>query len=110
MEQCGMNQQIRNVMSLSQTIIMRQHVCLIFVYNHLNNIQNEKAKVWVAAEPAPSDEEKNVSDAELGRRVGVSEQQIGKYVNQHAYPSFLRLHQIAAALGLLVKDLFAPID
>ncbi|MBO6033418.1 MAG: helix-turn-helix transcriptional regulator [Prevotella sp.] len=45
----------------------------------------------------------------MARRVGVSEQQIGKYVNHKAYPSLPRLHQIAEALGLLVKDLFAPI-
>ena len=101
-----MNQQIRNDMSLSQTIIMRQHVCLIFVYNHLNNKQNEKAKVWVAAEPAPSDEEKNVSDAELGRRLGVSRQAINSIVNGRDDLTVRRLHLIAEALQVRVRELF----
>ena len=42
--------------------------------------------------------------------IDVSEQQVGKYVNGRAYPSFIRLHQIAEALNLRVKDLFEPID
>ena len=40
----------------------------------------------------------------------MSEQQIGKYVNQRVDPPLKRLHQIANALGLRVKDLFEPID
>lgn len=40
----------------------------------------------------------------------MSEQQIGKYVNHRIYPPLERLHQIADALGLRVKDLFEPID
>ena len=51
----------------------------------------------------------NVTNRELAHRVGISEQQIGKYVNYKAYPSLPRLHDIADALGLRVKDLFAPI-
>ena len=51
-----------------------------------------------------------MTNRELARRIGVSEQQIGKYVNQREQPSLLRLHQIADALGLRVKDLFHPID
>jgi DNA-binding XRE family transcriptional regulator len=42
--------------------------------------------------------------------VGLSEQQIGKYVNHRVDPPMERLHQIAHALGLRVKDLFDPID
>ncbi len=50
-----------------------------------------------------------MTNRELALRVGISEQQIGKYVNGRADPSLLRLHQIADALGVRVKDLFAPI-
>jgi hypothetical protein len=39
----------------------------------------------------------------------VSEQQVGKYLNMKKHPSFIRLHDIADALGLRVKDLFDPI-
>jgi transcriptional regulator with XRE-family HTH domain len=40
----------------------------------------------------------------------MSEQQIGKYVNGRISPPLERLHQIADALDLLVKDLFEPIN
>ena len=50
-----------------------------------------------------------MTNRELARLVGVSEQQIGKYVNHRVDPPLERLHQIAEALGLRVKDLFDPI-
>ena len=53
---------------------------------------------------------KNVTNRRLATLIGVSEQQVGKYVNKREDPSLYRLHQIANALGVLVKDLFAPID
>ncbi|MBQ3767362.1 MAG: helix-turn-helix transcriptional regulator [Prevotella sp.] len=40
----------------------------------------------------------------------MSEQQIGKFVNHRTDPSLTRLHQIADALGLRVKDLFEPVE
>ena len=52
---------------------------------------------------------KNVTNRRLACLIGISEQQVGKYVNRHEDPSLYRLHQIANALGVLVKDLFAPI-
>jgi transcriptional regulator with XRE-family HTH domain len=42
--------------------------------------------------------------------MGITEQLFGKYVNGHVYPSFERLHQIAEALDLWVKDLFYPVS
>lgn len=51
-----------------------------------------------------------MTNRELARRLGISEQQIGKYVNEREYPSLKRLHEIAKALDLRVKDLFEPID
>ena len=53
---------------------------------------------------------KNVTNRRLASLIGISEQQVGKYVNRYEDPSLYRLHQIANALGVLVKDLFAPID
>lgn len=53
---------------------------------------------------------KNVTNRRLAILIGISEQQVGKYVNKREDPSLYRLHQIANALGVLVKDLFAPID
>ena len=51
-----------------------------------------------------------VTNRELARRIGVSEQLIGRYVNERAYPSLQRLHEIANALEMKVKDLFEPLD
>ena len=51
-----------------------------------------------------------MTNRELARRVDMSEQQIGKFVNHRVDPPLLRLHQIADVLGLRVKDLFEPID
>ena len=76
------------------------------MYNILNNKQNEKTKVWVAAESAQSDDEKNVSDAELGRRLGVSRQTINGIVNGRDDLTVRRLHLIAEALQVRVRELF----
>ncbi|MBQ6767661.1 MAG: helix-turn-helix transcriptional regulator [Prevotella sp.] len=51
-----------------------------------------------------------MTNREVARRAGISEQLFGKYVNGHVYPSFERLHLIADALELRVKDLFHPIS
>ncbi|MBO5592640.1 MAG: helix-turn-helix transcriptional regulator [Prevotella sp.] len=51
-----------------------------------------------------------MTNRRLASLIGVSEQQVGKYVNKREDPSLYRLHQIAHALGVLVKDLFEPID
>jgi DNA-binding XRE family transcriptional regulator len=48
-----------------------------------------------------------VSDAELGRRLGISRQAVNAIVNGRADPTLSRLHQIAAALSVSVRDLFA---
>ena len=50
-----------------------------------------------------------MTNRELARLVGISEQQVGKYVNKRDDPSLYRLHQIADALGVHVKDLFDPL-
>jgi transcriptional regulator with XRE-family HTH domain len=42
--------------------------------------------------------------------MGITEQLFGKYVNGHVHPSLERLHQIAEALDLRVKDLFFPVS
>ena len=52
---------------------------------------------------------KNLTNRELARRLGLSESQVGKYVNNRIYPSLARLHEIAAALDVQVKDLFEPV-
>lgn len=50
-----------------------------------------------------------VTNRELARRLGISEQQISKFVNHRTEPSLQRLHQIADVLNLRVKDLFEPV-
>jgi DNA-binding transcriptional regulator LsrR (DeoR family) len=41
---------------------------------------------------------KNVTNRRLANLIGISEQQVGKYVNKCEDPSLYRLHQIANAL------------
>ena len=53
-----------------------------------------------------SDDEKNVSDAELGRRLGVSRQTVNNVVNGRRDITVGRLHVFANALGVRVRDLF----
>ena len=70
----------------------------------LNNTKN--AKVWFAVESAQSDDEKNVSDAELGRRLGVTRQTVNGIVNGRDDLTVRRLHLIAEALQVRVRELF----
>ena len=80
--------------------------------NYYDEIKNkliddyETENVWVAAELATCDDEKNVSDVELARRVGVSRQTINAIVNGRSDPSLRRLHEVADALEVRVRDLF----
>ena len=79
----------------------------LFMYNPLNIYNNEtRKKVWIAVESAPSDEEKNMSDVELARRIGVSRQTINNIVNGRRDTPLSRLHNIADALQVRVRDLF----
>jgi DNA-binding Xre family transcriptional regulator len=55
--------------------------------------------------------EKNMSDAELARRLHVSRMSVGRWRNGKAPPSFEYLDSIAETLGCSVKDLFTdPTD
>ena len=47
-----------------------------------------------------------MSDAALGRRLGISRQAVNAIVNGRADPSLTRLHEIADVLGVRVRDLF----
>ena len=49
---------------------------------------------------------KNVSDGELAERIGVSRQTINNIVNGRSDPALSRLHDIADALLVRVRDLF----
>ena len=52
-----------------------------FLFNPLNFKNNDETeRICVAAEPATSDEQKNMSDTELGRRLGVSRQTVNAIV------------------------------
>ena len=75
-----------------------------FISNQLKIKQN--AKVWIAVEYAQSDDEKNVSDAELGRRLGVTRQTVKGIVNGRDDLTVRRLHLIAEALQVRVRELF----
>ena len=50
--------------------------------------------------------EKNVTCVELARRVGITPQSMSRFVNGQKDPSLWRLHTIADALGVRVRDLF----
>ena len=67
----------------------------------------ETKTIHFAVEPAARDDEKNVSDAELGRRLGgVSRQWVNAIVNGRKEMTVRRLHEVADALGVRVRDLF----
>ena len=76
---------------------------LVFIYK---NIKKNESKIWVAVESAQSNDEKNVSDVELARRIGVYRQTINNIVNGRTDPPLSRLHDIANALQVRVRDLF----
>ena len=77
-----------------------------FLCHILNNQNNETEEIWVAAQPAQSDDEKNVSDVELGRRLGISRQAIEAIANYRKDLTVSRLHEIAQALNVRVRELF----
>ena len=73
----------------------------------LKKQQNDQEKVWIAVESAQSDDEKNVSDAELGRRLGgISRQAVEAIVKGRKDLTVRRLHLIAEALQVRVRELF----
>ena len=72
------------------------HFLCLTINNQNNETENQ---VWVAAEPAQSNVEKNVSDVELARRVGVSRQTINAIVNGRSDPSLSRLHEVRTQLA-----------
>ena len=72
----------------------------------LKKQQNDQEKVWFAVESAQSDDEKNVSDAELGRHLGVTRQTVNGIVNGRDDLTVRRLHLIAEALQVRVRELF----
>ena len=48
---------------------------------------------------------RGLSQAALGRAIGVKQQQIAKYENDTNEPSIMKLRQIAGVLGVHVSDL-----
>ena len=59
-----------------------------------------------AAAAAESDVGKNVSQTDLARRMSVSSQSVSRYISGQQDVSLWRLHAIADALGVRVRDLF----
>ena len=78
--------------------------CLIF--NGNKNNESKKATVRLAVATAACDVGKNVSATALARRIGVSPQAMSKFISGRCDPSLERLHQIADALDVRVRDLF----
>lgn len=76
------------------------------IINNLKPKNNETKRICIAAEPAQSDGEKNMSDAELGRRLGVTRQTVNCIVNGRRDVTVGRLHLIAEILGVRVRELF----
>ena len=76
---------------------------LNIIFKHLNY---ETEKVWVAAESAQSDDEKNVSDAELAELIDVSRQTVNNWINGRRDITVGHLHEVAKVLGVRVRDLF----
>ena len=85
----------------SPTIFMLNTV---IIFNKLS--YEEKQRFRVAVEPAQSDEQKKMSDAELARRIHVTRQTINNIVNGRSDPALSRLHTIAEALEVNVRELF----
>ena len=81
-------------------------LCRPFLLTNNYNKKNEEKQFCIAAEPATSDEQKNVSDAQLANLVGVTRQTVNNIINGHSDPHLSRLHAIAEALGVRVRDLF----
>ena len=66
----------------------------------------KKNRLCVAVEPATGDDEKNMSDAELGRRLGVTRQTVNYWINGRRDMMLSRLHEVADVLEVRVRDLF----
>ena len=90
---------------------MERRVCLdpprfydrIKSYKIINRYETE---VWIAATAAKSDVEKNVNSVDLAKRLGISPQAMSQFANGTTDPSLYRLHTIADALGVRVRELF----
>lgn len=67
---------------------------------------NEEECHPLAAQPALRHAEKNMSDAELARRLGLSRQTVNNIVNGRRSTTVGRLHEIAEALQVRVRELF----
>ena len=67
---------------------------------------NETEKLCIADEPAQSDDEKNMSDGELADKIGVTRQTVNYWINGQRDMLLSRLHEVADALGVRVRDLF----
>ena len=80
-------------------------LCLVYIIVCLINVSNEN-KVWIAVKPAQSNDEKNVSDAELAELIGVSRQTVNYWINGQRDVTLSRLHEVADVLGVRVRDLF----
>ena len=48
-----------------------------------------------------------MSDAELARQIGVTRQTVNNIVNGRTDPQLSRLYEIAEALGVRIRDIFA---
>ena len=80
------------------------HFLYLFFLIFLNN---EKERNCVAAEPATSDDEKNMSDGELAQLVGVSRQTVNNWINGRRDISLSYLYKVANALEIRIRDLFS---
>ena len=57
-------------------------------------------------QPAQSDVGKKLSDGELAERIGVSRQTVNNWINGRRDITVGRLHEVADALGVRIRDLF----
>jgi DNA-binding XRE family transcriptional regulator len=76
------------------------------IINNLKPKNNETKRICIAAEPAQSDDEKNMSDAELGRQIGVTRQTVNNWINGRRDISLSYLYKVANALEIRIRDLF----
>ena len=81
-------------------------LCRPFLLTNNYNKKNEEKQFCIAAEPATSDEQKNVSDADLARLIGVSRQTVNNWINGRRDIHVRWLHEVADALEVRVRDLF----
>ena len=81
-------------------------LCRPFLLTNNYNKKNEEKQFCIAAEPATSDEQKNVSDVWLANRIGVSRQTVNYWINGQRDMMLSRLHEVADVLEVRVRDLF----